>query len=294
MHLRKPKLIKTKWGFYQYDPLPSEKELQEYYEKKYYQEGRGSYEVVYSQEELAHFRLKASLIFQETNKIQGTAKKTLLDIGCGEGWVMDKFAQSGVSVSGLDFSRFALEKFHPHLMPFFEQGSVYTLLKEKVQQQTNFDFIICANVLEHVIDPFGLLNMVEKLMHPHSLLILIVPNDFSALHQYLLKEKRISREFWLSYPDHLSYFNKESVELFLSSLGFVIKSIVADNPIDLNLLNDNSNYIEDRSKGKKTHLFKVRVDNFLASIDEGKLLSIYEILGSMGVGRNLYYYCQRR
>ena len=68
-HLKEPKLIKTKWGFYQYDPLPSEKELQEYYEKKYYQEGLGSYEVVYSQEELAYFRLKAALIFQETKKL---------------------------------------------------------------------------------------------------------------------------------------------------------------------------------------------------------------------------------
>ena len=77
----------------------------------------------------------------------------------------------------------------------------------------------------------------------------------------------------------------------LSDTGFNLKSVVADNPIDLNLLNDNSNYIEDPLKGEKTHYFRVRTDNFLAGLDANKLLQIYEILGSMGVGRDLNYYC---
>lgn len=83
------------------------------------------------------------------------------------------------------------------------------------------------------------------------------------------------------------------MEKFLKDSGFSVRAVVADNPVDLNLLNDNSNYVEDRSKGENTHLFRVRMDNFLASIDEGKLLSLYEVLGTMGIGRDLNYYCQR-
>lgn len=287
------RLRKTKWGFYQYAPLPSEEELQEYYESKYYQEGCGSYEVNYAPEEIAYFKLKASLIYREVVRISKvTDKKTLLDIGCGEGWVMDRFNQSGVSVSGLDFSRFALEKFHPHLIQVFQQGNIYSLLKEIERKQKKIDYIICVNVIEHVIDPAGLLATLHEIMHPDSFLILTAPNDFSQLQQNLLNTKKISRKFWLSYPDHLSYFNKDSIEQFLSDFGFKIRSIVADNPIDLNLLNENSNYVEDQAKGKNTHLFRVRMDNFLASIDEEKLLSLYELLGSMGVGRDLTYYCQ--
>ncbi len=95
----------------------------------------------------------------------------------------------------------------------------------------------------------------------------------------------------MAYPDHLSYFNKESMCNLLADLKFDIKCIVADNPIDLNLLNDNSNYINDQSKGKDTHLFRVRSDNFLGGIDKEKLIKLYEVLGSMGVGRDLVYYC---
>lgn len=287
------RVIKNQWGFYQYDPLPSEKDLQEYYEKKYYQEGCGSYEITYSEEEIIYFKLKASLIHSEIMKLsQASGGGTLLDVGCGEGWVMDKFFQSGNTVTGLDFSRFALEKFHPHLLPFFEQGNIYDILKEKSRQQITFDVIVCANVLEHVVDPAGLLSIVRNLMHSYSLLVLIVPNDFSDLHQHLLKTKKISKEFWLCYPDHLSYFNKDSMERFLNDSGFSVRAVVADNPVDLNLLNDNSNYIEDSSKGENTHFFRVRMDNFLASVDEEKLLSLYEVLGSMGIGRDLNYYCQ--
>lgn len=291
---QKYNLVKNRWGFYQYDPPPSEKELREYYEKKYYQEGCGSYEINYSEEEVAYLKLKASLIYRETMKLSRVKEvKKLLDVGCGEGWIMDKFFQAGVSVAGLDFSRFALEKIHPHLLPHFEQGNIYDELREKAKQQITFDCIVCANVLEHVVDPAELLSILMRLMHSHSLLVLVVPNDFSALHQHLLKTKKISKEFWLCYPDHLSYFNKDSMEKFLEDSGFSIQAVTADNPIDLNLLNDNSNYIEDRSKGNKTHLFRVRMDNFLASVDGDKLLTLYEILGSMGVGRDLNYYCQK-
>ena len=44
---KRPQLIKTKWGFYQYTPLPSEEELRQYYAEKYYQQAEGSYELLY-------------------------------------------------------------------------------------------------------------------------------------------------------------------------------------------------------------------------------------------------------
>jgi 2-polyprenyl-3-methyl-5-hydroxy-6-metoxy-1,4-benzoquinol methylase len=289
---RKPELLKTRWGFYQYNPLPSDEELRAYYEKKYFQEGRGSYEIAYTDEEIRYFRLKATLINLMARQLVGkTEGKKLIDIGCGEGWVMDEFHRSGCSVFGLDFSRHGMEKFHPHLLPFLEQGNLYDLLKRKVERAETYDYLLCANVIEHVKDPLRLLQEIKGLMHSGSLLMIIAPNDFSPLHKHLLEEKKISRQFWLCYPDHLSYFNKDSMSNLLTDFDFNIRSIVADNPIDLNLLNENSNYVEDTSKGKSTHFYRVRSDNFLGSIDISKLLEIYKIFGSMGIGRDLTYYC---
>jgi len=287
------KLTKTKWGFYQYTPLPSNEELRKYYADKYFQEGLGSYSTSYTEEEVSHLKLKTDLIHCKITQLtnSNTKDKTLIDIGCGEGWLMDKFHHRGTSVFGIDFSRHGIEKFHPHLTPFFKQGNLYELIEHQINTATKFDLLLVANVIEHVIDPVLFLNRIKKMMHQESILSIITPNDFSPLHQLLLKERKISKEFWLCYPDHLSYFNKTSMCNLLDDQGFKIRSIVADNPIDINLLNDNSNYVEDPTKGENTHLFRLRIDNFLGQLNIEKLLQIYELLGSIGVGRNLNYYC---
>ncbi len=287
-----PSLVKTKYGFYQYAQLPSDEELCRYYESKYYQEGRGSYNPTYLDEEILYFRNKARLLYNKASSLldMGTTR-LFLDIGCGEGWVLNEFRERGHDVRGLDFSRYGIEKFHGHLLNCFDQGNIYDLMQDNIGAGRKYDIILLANVMEHVKDPEGLLLRVKQLMFPHTLLIIVTPNDFSRLHEFLQEQKKISRQFWLCYPDHLSYFNKESMTRFVEAFGLAVRSVVADNPIDLNLLNDNSNYIEDPSRGKNTHLFRVMSDNFIAGISTDKLLQIYELLGSMGIGRDLSYYC---
>lgn len=289
---KKAKLIKTKWGFYKYDAKLTEEELMDYYANKYFQQGHGSYSVSYTDEEIDYFRLKSQLIYLKISGLMNLEeKKKLVDIGCGEGWLINEFFSHGHTVKGLDYSEHGLKKFNAHLLDFLEQGSIYDLIKTQIENETKFNILTLTNVLEHVLDPARLLQDIKKIMHNDSVLIITVPNDFSTLHQHLLSEKIIKKEFWLSYPDHISYFNKENMEHLLTDMGFKLISVVADNPIDLNLLNENSNYIEDENKGRNTHLFRVKADNFLASLDTNKLLNIYEILGSMGVGRDLTYYC---
>jgi 2-polyprenyl-3-methyl-5-hydroxy-6-metoxy-1,4-benzoquinol methylase len=287
----KLKLVKTSYGYWTYEPKPTQEELSDYYAKKYYQQGRASYELRYSGEEVSYFRLKASLIFRQLRLILGKKFCSLLDLGCGEGWLLDKFHKEGLRVRGIDFSAFALNRFHPHLKPYFEQGDIYKLLEKEMSAGHKYDVIAAANVLEHLTDPIGLLDGLKRLLSKDGVLVIVVPNDFSNLHEHLLRERFIDRAFWLAFPEHLSYFNKMSMEKLLADRGFKLEAVVADNAIDFNLMNSNTNYIRNPGKGKETHRFRVRADNFLASISEEKLLDLYKILGSMGIGRDLNYYC---
>lgn len=290
--MQSPKLIKTKWG-YRYHPMPSAEELKAYYSEHYYQKGEASYEVSYSQEEIDYFKLKAWLIrFKTTSLSHGHTITSVLDVGCGEGWLLNEFYEQGMRIAGVDFSEHALSKFHPYLLNFFEQGDFYEVLVKRVAHGEKYDVLTLTNVLEHVADPTRLIDVIKKLMHNSSRLVIVVPNDFSYLHEHLLKNKFISKKFWLTYPDHLHYFNKKGMESFISEHGLALDSVVAENPVDINILNKNSNYIEDKEKGKNIHFFRIRTDNFLASIDREKLLQLYEVFGSMGVGRDLQYYCR--
>lgn len=287
-----PKLIKTRWGYYQYEPQPTDEELQRYYETKYYQEGMGSYSVSYSEEELDYFRLKADLMRRKVVELEGAViSKRLMDIGCGEGWVMSEFLKQGANVSGIDFSSHGIEKWNSHVLPCFQKANIYDVIYNKQKDEPEYDILILANVIEHVKEPDKLLSAIKRFMTKGSLLIIVAPNDYSRLQDHLIQREYISTKYWLCYPDHLSYFNKDSMCRLLCDLGYEVRSIVADNPIDMNLLNDNSNYVRDKTKGRNTHLYRIRADNFIGQVDSDKLLKIYEILGSMGIGRDLTYYC---
>ena len=287
---KKHKLTKTRWGFNQYKPAPSENELKKYYERKYYQKGCGGYEVSYNKEELEYNKLNAWMIYRETEKLISKKNGAIIDLGCGEGFLLNEFYNHGWLIKGIDFSKHGIEKLHPHLLPFFERGNISNIMR-KESTKKKYDVILLGNVIEHVIDPVAMLNDIKLLMHKHSILIIVVPNDFSELHNHLLKEKYITKEWWLDYPEHLSYFNKSSMNNLVQDLGFCVRAIVAGNPIDLNLLNDNSNYIKHKSKGKNTHIFRMRMNSFMSGVDREKMLHLYEVLGSMGIGRTLAYYC---
>lgn len=285
-----PELKKTRWGFYQYAPLPSDAELQAYYAEKYYQEGRGSYQVTYSEEDRAWFRLRHTLTFTKVTTLLERAPLRLLDVGCGEGWLMDVFQEAGHTVRGLDFSQAGIQHMHPHLLDRLVVGNVYQSLAAELRGGARYDVVSCCNVVEHVKEPVALLREIRGLLSPDGLLVIVVPNDFSPLHEYLLQEHFIDTPWWLCYPDHLSYFNKASMTALLEDLGYRLRAVMADHPIDLNLLNDTANYARDRAKGPAIHRFRVRTDLFLARQDRRGLMDLYARLGEMGVGRNLIYF----
>ncbi len=287
-------LVKTRWGYYQYKPLPSDEELQSYYAERYFQLGRGSYKTDYSKEEIEWFRLRSRLLCEKSEQLTSTGMKRCIDIGCGEGWLLDEFHRRGHEIKGLDFSIAGIQKFNPHLLSFFHQGNIYELLEKIILKKDKFDIVAIVNVIEHVKFPDKLLTELKSMLEPESILIVFAPNDFSQLQLYLEKQGFISKKWWLMYPDHLSYFNMTSMCNLLNDKGFEVLSVVGDHPIDLNLLNDNSNYVEDESKGPNTHQYRVRYDNFLGQLDPDGLLKISETFGSMGVGRNLAYYCSMK
>ena len=59
------------------------------------------------------------------------------------------------------------------------------------------------------------------------------PNDFSPFQELIKKLGKISEDFWVVPPDHISYFNKESMKNLVENIGYEVKYILADFPIDI-------------------------------------------------------------
>jgi len=281
-------LSKNKLGFYELTEKPSAQELASYYQEKYYQEARGSYELSYTQPELDYFDAKHRRIHYLVNLHQGTRdNRSLLDVGCGEGFALSYFSRHGFDVRGLDFSDAGIHQQNPSFRESIETGDLFLLLKERVRSGARNDVVILQNVLEHVIDPFELCLLIKQLLEPKGVAIITVPNDFSLTQKTALSEGRIDREFWVCPPDHLSYFNYESLKNILVYSGFTVDDMIADFPIDWYLFHPGSNYIQDPSNGKAAHFSRIIIENMLQANDISDVVCFYRSLAKLGAGRDL-------
>lgn len=279
-------LVLTEHGYWRAAQPPTEDELKAYYTERYYQEGRGSYETTYNAEELRHIRGKIALRWAQIAP-RFTAPGSLLDVGCGEGFVLDHAAAVGWTVRGIDFSAAGLEAQNPHCRPALETGDVFDILRRDIEAGASYHVIWLQNVLEHVTDPEVLLRDLKALVAPGGALVVTVPNDFSRLQHEALLTGRIDRPFWVALPDHLSYFTADGLKNIGRLTGWACESLLGDFPVDWFLFNHHSNYIADRSKGKAAHRARIALENLILESNPADAAAFFAAIAQVGMGRDL-------
>lgn len=93
----------TELGFLQIQERPTPEELQRHYAERYYQAPESSsYKTVYSDEEIQFREARAELKrFAVAPHLGGSSPGRLLDVGCGEGWLLSVFQRGGGMLLGL-------------------------------------------------------------------------------------------------------------------------------------------------------------------------------------------------
>lgn len=289
------KVNMNSFGFFELKEKPTEEQLKNYYENKYYQDGDGPYRIQYSEAEVTYFNHQLNQRYAVLNEIMGLNNKTsmrFLDVGCGEGWALSFFKREKWEVLGLDFSDYGCKSHNTDCVSHMRVGNIYETLTSLKNENEKFDVIWLDNVLEHVLDPLSLLQECKGLIKVQGVLVIEVPNDFSHLQQLLYNREIVSKPFWVAIPDHISYFNSEGVTALCRSAGWETRFSMSDYPIDLNLFNPNTNYINDPSRGKSCHQARIEVENFLSSISGTKLIDLYKLLAEMGLGRDIVSFLQ--
>lgn len=276
-------------------PLPSDEQLCRFYAELYYQSSQtSSYQPSYGELDLQHRSLKCAALLQALREGGLVGGAEFLDIGAGEGFLMDAAERSGLSVTGLDYSSFGVAKFFPRLQDRLLDGDVVQLLAGLRSSGRRFAVCSAINVLEHVLDPSQLLASIAGVMAPEGMLAITVPNDNSPLHRLLRSEGLTDRDFWFAPPQHLHYFNGETLPRFCSQHGFDVVDGFADFPIDLYLLHPGSNYVMDPAKGSAAHRARLLHDLLLGRDGVAPYLQIYRAMFSAGMGRNITVIVRRR
>lgn len=277
-------------GYISADPLPSDQDLADHYSSKYYNApSTSTYQTGYSDEEIQQKKLRANLVIHSLEQAYGAslAGKSLFEVGYGEGFILDAAQKAGMEIAGVDFTNAGLMRMNAHLSPFAAAENAYSHLEALIGSNKKFDVCVIQNVLEHVIDPEKLLLSLKTLLKPDGLLLINVPNDYSRLQKLALDRKYIDREFWFGPVEHLHYFNTENLPLYAKSLGFDVLDMYGDFPIDIFLLNEHSNYVMDKSKGKASHKARVMLDLLMAEHGMDAYHRFCQAMSGVGIGRNV-------
>jgi 2-polyprenyl-3-methyl-5-hydroxy-6-metoxy-1,4-benzoquinol methylase len=134
----------------------------------------------------------------------------LLDVGAGNGWLIENLSALGWEAEGLDFDPRAVELARARGLKVHQGG----LLDAGFAAQS-FDALTMSHNIEHVHDPVAWLAEAHRILRPGGRLALATPNTGSYLH-------RRFREHWfpLEPPRHLHLFNRQSLEPVLRRAGF--------------------------------------------------------------------------
>lgn len=155
----------------------------------------------------------------------------LLEIGAGNGAGLIYLLENNIAknVSGIDIT--SLDK------GFQKDTRIKNFWLGNIENESfgivenSYDCIICADVLEHLVDPWTTMNQIHSWLKPGGRFILSIPNirEISTLSQICLKGSfKYRKEGGILDKTHLRFFCKKDVKDLVANSGLKIENIYSN------------------------------------------------------------------
>ncbi len=139
----------------------------------------------------------------------------ILEIGCGSGatlqWIKSQFSVNWIG--GVELNEEAAAQAE-ECLDFFKQGNIEDI--ELPLENNTIELILCLDVLEHLIDPWTVVNRLSKLLKSGGVMIISLPNimHHSSFLPLLLNDRWDYEVSGILDRTHLRFFTKKtSIEL---------------------------------------------------------------------------------
>ena len=162
-----------------------------------------------------------SLIFDFVNP-----KSTVLDIGCATGSLAKQlYEQKNCVVYGMEQNKKSVAICKKRKI--FEEIHLFdiNLLDESSfpQYRSKFDYIVCADVLEHLLFPSNILSLLQNFLKPSGKIIISLPNvAHASIKSNLLLNDFTYTEIGILDKTHLHFYTYKSIAQLLSSQNLKI------------------------------------------------------------------------
>lgn len=151
--------------------------------------------------------------------------KNVLDVGCGFGGLGQLLRERNVeNLFGIEINPIA----STHLEKIYDQywiGSVEAI--DLPETLPKFDYIIFADVLEHLVDPWETVRRYAQLLANDGKVIASIPNvrNLGLLYNLIFRGRWTYSDSGLLDRTHLRFFTKIEIQELFSRAGFTIERI---------------------------------------------------------------------
>lgn len=151
--------------------------------------------------------------------------RTMLDVGCGEG-LFGKTAKEkfGAEVWGIDINERSVELAKTNLDKAFCDD--VSLMMDTLPEDY-FDVIYFNDVLEHMVDPYSLLETIRRKLSKNGTVVASIPNIryHRVLTQLLIKKDFKYESSGVMDETHMRFFTQKSISRMFSNAGYDLLSI---------------------------------------------------------------------
>ena len=153
------------------------------------------------------------------------AVSSVLDVGCGSGMLGRRLRETNpdVRLTGIEIN--------PDVAPFdhydeVHTGDVETILPTLLLAGKQFDCILFADVLEHLVDPWKVADVARGLLRSGGTIIISTPNirNYSILKRLVFDGEWEYEQEGILDRTHLRFFTAKSIRALFEAKDFVIVS----------------------------------------------------------------------
>lgn len=265
-------------GFKHVIPIPTPEELNKLYKEEFYSTEKPTY-FKSTEEDLEWWNLTYRNYYKMFEKYVSEGNRRLLEIGSGPGYFLKCGKELGWNVLGFEPSEEAYrysQKFGVKVInKFFDE--------KNIKEYGKFNVIYINTVIEHLPDPVSIIKIAKNILKSKGIICIISPNDFNPL-QNILRNNLGYNPWWVAPPQHINYFNFESIKKLLERLGFEIIESTGTFPMEFFLLSGD-NYVGNDKLGRECHFKRKTFEMSMYKYGREQLNMIYKALSDNGIGR---------
>lgn len=151
--------------------------------------------------------------------------RTVLDLGCGDGYIMEKIRETGNKVVGVEISSSAIAESRRKGFKVFDLN----LNKDWSKYiKSKFDVVHAGEIIEHIFDTDKFLQNIRNVLKTKGSLVITTPNVASLGRRLLLligKSPLIEVTARLEDAGHQRYFTRKTLIKLLEENRFKINKI---------------------------------------------------------------------